>query len=185
MTSELPRYHEHDTDPFAGPIYILVNTGGGPDDVDLDFRDRDVVVALSLDHTTFHLLHMHNVRPDTVAAARAAVDDFLHQVKLADDRRGTVWPEREAHTMSEAYEDVHPELCDYIGEKTKELGLPFDWLHRGFSRDTMRNTFSQPRYRVRMCEDGAVELTTGTRGVPTRCKRGPAEVQADGWNYMF
>lgn len=184
MATELPPYHEHDTDPFAGPVHVLVNTGGGPDEVDLDFRDRDVVVRLSLDHTTVRVLHLQNVRADTVAEARAAVDDFLARVKLADDRRGNVWPGREAHTMSEAYEEVHPALCDYVEEKAKELGVPADWSHGGFSRDTMRNTFSQPRYRVRICEDGAVELTTGTRGVPTRCKRGPAEVKADGWNYM-
>lgn len=142
------------------------NPGGGPDEVDLDFHDRDVVLSLSLDHTTIRLLHLQNVRSDTVAAARAAVDDFLHQVKLADERRGTVWPGREAHTISEAYDEIHPALCDYVEEKAQERGLPFDWSHGGLSRDTFRKAFSQPIYRVRICEDGAVGLTTGGRGVP-------------------
>lgn len=177
MASEKPRYHENDTDPFSSPIHVLVNSADGPRDIDLDMRDRDVVFLHRADHTAIRLLHLQNVRPDTVAAARSAVDDFLNELKLADDHKGYVYPWRPARTMSEAWDEVHIGLCEYIEAKVEELGLHFEWMHGGFSRETMRNTFNQPRYQVRICEDGAEKLTTGTRGVPTRCKRIPPEVQ--------
>lgn len=57
-------------------------------------RDRDVVLAVKADGTTLLLLHLPNVRADTVTAARSAVDDFLNQLKSPDDRKGTAHSER-------------------------------------------------------------------------------------------
>lgn len=183
MASEKPRYHENDTDPFSSPTHILVNSADGPRLIDLDMRDRDVVFLHRADHTALRLLHLQNVRDDTIAAARSAVDDFLNELKLEDDRKGYVYPWRPARTMSEAWDEVHIGLCEYIEAKVEELGFKFvEWEHGGFSRETMRNTSNQPRYQVRICEDGAEELTTGTRGVPTRRKRIPPEAQESGSN---
>lgn len=180
MASEKPRYHENDTDPFSSPIHVLVNSDDGPREVDLDMRDRDVVFLHRADHTKLRLLHLQNVRDDTIAAARSAVDDFLNELKLEDDRKGYVYPWRPARTMSETWDEVHIGLCEYIEAKVEELGFRFEWEHRGFPRETLRNCFNQPTYKVRICEDGAEELTTGAHGVPLRCKRIPPEVQKGG-----
>lgn len=182
MSSENPRYHENDTDPFSSPIHVLVNSDDGPREVDLDMRDRDVVFLHRADHTKLRLLHLQNVREDTVAAARSAVDDFLNELKLADERKRYVYPWRPAHTMLEAYDEVHTGLRDYIEAKVEELGLEFEWREGEFSREMMRTCFNQLKYKVRICEDGAEELTTGTRGVPTRWKRIPPEAQESGNN---
>lgn len=49
-------------------------------------RDRDVVFLHRVGHTALRLLHLQNVRDDTIAAARRAVDDFLNELKLEDER---------------------------------------------------------------------------------------------------
>lgn len=177
MASENPRYHENDTDPFSSSTHVLFNSADGPREVDLDMRDRDVVFTHREDHTAIRLLHLQNVREDTVAAAQSAVDDFLNELKLSDERKSYVYPWRPARTMSEAWDEVHIGLCEYIEAKVEELGLDFNWAHGGFSRETMRNCFNQPIFKMRICEDGAEELTTGANGVRTRCKRSSPEVQ--------
>lgn len=109
-------YHENDTDPFVGPIHVLISTGGGPDEVDLDMCDRDVVSMVKADCTTLRLLHLQNVRADMVAVARTAFEDFLNELKLDDDRKGAA-PREVAHTMLDAYGEVHEGLRDHIEEK--------------------------------------------------------------------
>lgn len=177
MAAEHPPYQENDTDAFAGPTHVLHSGGDGPHEVDLDMRDCDVVLTITVDSTHSRLLHLQNVRAETVAAARSAVNESLNRLRSADDRNGAFHPERWAHTMLEAWDEVHTGLRDHIEARAEELGLRFKWEHGGFSRETMRNTFSQPRYKVRVCKYGAVELTTGTRGVPPKRLRVPPEVE--------
>lgn len=181
MTAEHPPYHENDTDPFTSPIHVLVGTGGGPDEVDLDMRDCDIVLTVKADGTTLRVLHLQDVHTDTVLAARSAVDDFLTELKSADGRNGDVHPERWAHTMLEAHDEVHEGMRDHIEARAEELSLPFKWQHGGVSRDTMRRTFSQPKFRVRVFNDGQVELATGTHGLrPTRVPVPPAVLRSVG-----
>lgn len=166
------RYSDNDTGPFAGPTHELLYGGPGPQEVDIDMRDRDVVVNVRVDGKTVRLLHLQNVREDTAAAARDAVDGFLNGLKAVDDRQGAR-PERVGHTMLEDFTQVHLDLRDHLKARADELGLRFDWSDGGFPRESFRRACSQPKYRVRFCEDGSIEQITGTRGVPYPVPRGP------------
>lgn len=172
MASADTRYSDNDTGPFAGPMHELVYGGPGPQEVDVDMRDRDVMFNVQVNSKTIRLLHLQNVRTDTVAAARSAIDTFLSQLKSTDDRE-EVHPERTAHTMLEDFDEVHLDLRDYLEERAEELGLRFKWQRGGFPRDTLRHARSQPKYHVRFCENGSVQRTTGSRGVPYPIPRGP------------
>ncbi|CAH0025847.1 unnamed protein product, partial [Clonostachys rhizophaga] len=48
-------------------------------------RDRDMLVCISLNKTTFRLLHLQNVREDTVETAHAAIERLLDELKVYDD----------------------------------------------------------------------------------------------------
>jgi hypothetical protein len=174
MASEDTRYSDNDTGPFAGPTHELVYGGPGPQEVDIDMRDRDVMLNVRVDGRTIRLLHLQNVREDTVVAARNAVDSFLDQLKAIDDREGA-HPERSGHTMLEDFTQVHLDLRDYIEARAEELGFRFDWERGGFPRESFRHACSQPKYLVRFCQDGSTEQITGTRGVPYPKPRGPTQ----------
>lgn len=165
MASEDTRYSDNDTGPFAGLTHELIHGGPGPQEVDIDMRDRDVMVNIWVDRKTVRLLHLQNVREDTTEAARSAVDGFLNQLKAADDREGAQ-PERAGHTMLESFTPVHSDLCDYLKTRAEEMGLRFKWEHGGFPRESFRRACSQPKYLVRFNEDGSLNRITGTRGVP-------------------
>lgn len=180
MASGDTRYSHNDTGPFAGPTHELVYGGPGPQEVDIDMRDRDVMLNVRVDRKTVRLLHLQNVREDTVVAARKAVDSFLNQLKAIDDREGT-HRERYGHTMLEDFTQVHLDLRDCIEAKAEELGLRFDWQRGGFPRESFRRACSQPKYLVRFCEDGSIEQITGSRGVPYPKPRGlPQGGESDG-----
>lgn len=181
MASEDTTYSDNDTGPFAGPTHELIFGGPGPQEVDVDMRDTDVMVNVWVDRNTVRLLHLQNVREDTIDAARKAVDSFLDQLKAVDDREGT-HPERAGHTMLEDFTQAHSDLRDYLEKRADELGLRFKWSHGGFPRQALRPALSQPRYYVRLCEDGDLETRTGSRGLPYPVPRGHAQSRDDSNN---
>lgn len=93
-------------DPFASLIHVLIPNGVGPHEVDLDMRDHYVVLKHRIDNTAIRVLHLQNVRDDTVAMTRTTVDDFRNELKLTDGHNGAVHPEMSAHTMLDAYDEV-------------------------------------------------------------------------------
>lgn len=171
------RYSDNDTGPFAATTHELHGSGPGPREVDLDMRDTDVVLNVFVDRGTVRLLHLQNVRDDTAAAARAAADAFLGDLRAADDDRhsrgGAPHPSRKAHTMLESFTQAHEDLRDHIEDRAEKLGLSFRWGGGGFPRQALRPAASQPKYLVRFCDDSTIEQITGSRGVPYPKPRGP------------
>lgn len=94
-------------DPFASLIYVLTSNGVGPQEIDLDMRDRDKVLThRRVGTAAIRVLHLQDVRDDTVETTRNAVGDFFSELWLADDHKGAIHPERSAHTMLDAYDEV-------------------------------------------------------------------------------
>lgn len=178
------RYSDNDTGPFAATTHELHGSGPGPREVDLDMRDTDVVLNVFVDRGTVRLLHLQNVRDDTAAAARAAADAFLGDLKAADDdrhRRGGVpHPDRSGHTMLESFTGAHSDLRGYVEAQAGKLGLSLRWSGGGFPRESFRRACSQPKYLVRFCDDGSVDRITGSRGVPYPKPRGPRPGEGNG-----
>lgn len=185
MADEDTRYSDNDTGPFAATTHELSGSGPGPREVDLDMRDTDVVLDLWVGSGTVRLLHLQNVRDDTAAAARAAVDVFLEGLKATDDDRhrceGVPHPaRRNGSTMIESFTEAHSDLRDYIEARAEGLGLNVSWGRGGYPRRAMRPACSQPRYSVRFCDDMTVETRTGSRGVTYPKPRGPRPGEGNG-----
>lgn len=78
-------------DPFASLKYVLTSNGVGPHELDLDIRDRDVVLKhRRVGTAAIRVLHLRNVRDDTVETTRNAVDDFFNELWVADDHKGAI-----------------------------------------------------------------------------------------------
>lgn len=162
LAASRPRHNDMDDGPFASQTHVLNHGGPGPRSVDVDPRDRDVVINIRETLDAVRLLHLQNVRADTLAAAERALDEYLDTVAPAAPDADP----RPAHTMVERWDEVHLGLRDRLEKSADERGLGLDWEHDAFPRDSFRETCSQPRYLVRFCDDGTVERTVGTRGVP-------------------
>ncbi|KZV83010.1 hypothetical protein EXIGLDRAFT_729046 [Exidia glandulosa HHB12029] len=159
LAASRPRHNDMDDGPFASQVHVLQRDGPGPRRVDVDPRDRDVVINIKERPDTVRVLHLQNVRADTLHAAERALDEFLAAVPHG----GT---SRTAHTMVERNDEVHLGLRDRLEARAEELGLDLDWDHDAFPRDSLRRSCSQPRYLLCFCDDGTLERTVGTRGVP-------------------
>ncbi|KAF5009867.1 hypothetical protein FDECE_3940 [Fusarium decemcellulare] len=106
MAAERPR--RDDTGPFASLTYQLVFGGPGPQEHDFRMRDRDVTLVVEAGRRTLRLLHLQNVRTDTIAEARAAVDDFLEQLDATDH------PKRIERTVFENFDKVRQGLRNVV-----------------------------------------------------------------------
>ncbi|KAJ3522063.1 hypothetical protein NM208_g13018 [Fusarium decemcellulare] len=106
MAANRPRYD--DTGPFASLTHQLVCGGPGPQEHDFRMRDTDVTLVVEADSRTLRLLHLQNVRTDTIAEARAAVDDFLDQLDATDH------PKRIERTVFENFDKVRQGLRNIV-----------------------------------------------------------------------
>ncbi|CAG9970378.1 unnamed protein product [Clonostachys byssicola] len=101
-----------------------------------------------------------------VAAAHAACQDFLKQLKLIKDpdedidessKGKSSMPrkrKREAHTMAEGSDKYHQQVCTYMEEQAKGRGLIFKWYEGSYPRDPFRRSGSRIRYDVYFREGG-------------------------------
>lgn len=169
LAASRPELNDSDTGPFASQTIDFRRDGPGPRELELDPQDRDIIVSIRVADDTSRLLHLANVRTDTVNEARRAVDEFLDTIEALpkysdrDDGEKEPVPKRKAHTMIEDFDDVHSGVRDYLVAGARQRGLQISWDHGGFPRETFRETFNQPRYGVSWREDGALLTKTGTR----------------------
>ncbi|CAG9972460.1 unnamed protein product [Clonostachys byssicola] len=101
-----PYYHDNDVGPFSSVTYSLTPDGPGLHELDLKLRDRDVVLMIEGDDEdkTVRILHLYNVREDTLAEAKTAVDGLLGQVKPLGGGDNT------GHTVFRMFDKVFYEI---------------------------------------------------------------------------
>ncbi|CAI6099828.1 unnamed protein product [Clonostachys chloroleuca] len=78
---------DNDQGPFKSSSYTLVFGGPGRKSVRIDTGDRDIITCVSADETATRLLHLRNVRDDTVEEAKAAITQLLDELKSQDESR--------------------------------------------------------------------------------------------------
>ncbi|VUC33289.1 unnamed protein product [Clonostachys rosea] len=101
-----PSYHDNDVGPFSSVTYSLVPGGPGPQELDLKLRDGDVLLMVEGDDDddAVRILHLLNVREDTLAEAEVAVDGLLGQLKpLGSDNK-------DGHTVFKMFDKVFREI---------------------------------------------------------------------------
>lgn len=108
------RPRHDDTGPFAGLTYKLIHGGPGPQNHDFHMRDRDVTLVVEGTSSTLCLLHLQNVRVDTVVTAQAAVDDFLDQLEPTA-------PKRPEQTVFQNFDKVRQGLRKYVATARVEV----------------------------------------------------------------
>ncbi|VUC22057.1 unnamed protein product [Clonostachys rosea] len=108
------RPHPNDVGPFSSVTYSLARDGPDPQELNLKMCDRDMALSVEADKDHMLVLHLQNVRQDTFAEAKAAVDNFLGQMEpLADgDGPGGTVFERFREVYREMVQDVHLMLGD-------------------------------------------------------------------------
>ncbi|CAH0040261.1 unnamed protein product [Clonostachys rhizophaga] len=152
------RPHPNGIDVFASATYSLARDGRDSRDADLKMNDRDMLLNIELDKDHTCVLHLQNLRENTLAEAKIAADKFLDQHKPLGGPQSTVYhrfdkiyKEMEYHippvladvedfqeTMSEVgdSESIYPKL--YMGEEKDQGFDPVaeliyasnDFLHR-------------------------------------------------------
>lgn len=129
MTAERPRYD--DDGLFASLTHEVRHGGPGPQEHDFHMRDRDVTLVIETTRRSLRLLHLQNVRADTIAAARTAVDCFLDQLEP------TGYPKRAEHTVFKNFDKVRQELRDYVRTAradVEELNDQLEWVDDAFPK---------------------------------------------------
>ncbi|KAG8158318.1 hypothetical protein KVR01_012079 [Diaporthe batatas] len=79
---------DNHTGPCGAPTHEPIRGGPGPQEADSEMRDHDVMVTVWVDRKAVRLLHLIDVREETVEAGHIAADGFLGQLKAVDDREG-------------------------------------------------------------------------------------------------
>ncbi|CAH0057667.1 unnamed protein product [Clonostachys solani] len=129
MAAEHPRHD--DTGPFASLTQELAYNGSGPQEHDFRMHDTDVVLMVEGASRNLHLLHLQNVRADTVSGAKAAVDDFLRYLEP------TAQSKRVEKTVFRNFSKVRQELQKYVTaaqDEVKELRDHLDWVDDTFPK---------------------------------------------------
>ncbi|CAH0058141.1 unnamed protein product [Clonostachys solani] len=105
------RPHPNDVGPFASATHAAAHGNGGadPDSVDVEIQDRDVLLAIEDDKHHVRILHLQNVREDTLPAAKTAADTFLDQIKPLDS------DQQPAGTVFQMFDIVYKDMSHHLG----------------------------------------------------------------------
>ncbi|CAI6089709.1 unnamed protein product [Clonostachys chloroleuca] len=115
----LRTYRADDVGPFAVLKHTIVYGSSGLQKVDLDIHDTDVVFDYFLGSQTLKILHLQNVRAETLEMAQSAVEEFLAELR-AIDKSNNESPRRRGHIYAEIFDTAHGDLANYIRAHTKE-----------------------------------------------------------------
>ncbi|VUC35412.1 unnamed protein product [Clonostachys rosea] len=129
MAAERPRHD--DSGPFASLTNELVYGGPGPQEHDFHMRDTDVVLVIEGASHNLHLLHLQNVRTDTVSAAKAAVDEFLGHLEPTSQSK------RVEKTVFQNFGKVRQELHKYVVNaraEVEDLRDQLEWVDESFPK---------------------------------------------------
>ncbi|CAI6094801.1 unnamed protein product [Clonostachys chloroleuca] len=129
MAADRPRHD--DTGPFASLTQELSYGGSGPQEHNFRMHDTDVVLMVEGASHNLHLLHLQNVRADTVSATKAAVDDFLGHLEP------TAQNKRVEKTVFQNFSKIHQELSRYVASaqaEVEDLRDQLEWVDDTFPR---------------------------------------------------
>uniref|UniRef100_A0A8H7TVT8 Uncharacterized protein n=1 Tax=Bionectria ochroleuca TaxID=29856 RepID=A0A8H7TVT8_BIOOC len=160
-------YRADDIGPFAILKHTIVYGGPGPQKVDLDIHDTDVVFDYFLSTHTLKILHLQNVRADTLAMAQSAVEDFLNELRSID-KSSNKSPRRRGDIYAEIFDTAHGDLANYIRAQTKEHGPRFKWYGGTFPRVRLRNSFNKPNLVLGFDDEGRFDRLIGSHTVKPR-----------------
>ncbi|CAI6092000.1 unnamed protein product [Clonostachys chloroleuca] len=153
-----PYFHDNDVGPFSSVTYSLTPDGPGLHELDLKLRDRDVVLMVEGDDDdkTVRILHLYNVREDTLAEAKTAVDGLLGQVKPLSGGDNT------GHTVFKMFDKVFYEIKSPVAcllEDANDLELKLekmdedDMAHPKRAVDTTSELFNPVAELQAACRD--------------------------------
>ncbi|CAH0049031.1 unnamed protein product [Clonostachys solani] len=153
-----PPYHDNDVGPFSSVTYSLAPNGPGLQELDLKLRDRDVVLMVEGDDddNTVRILHLLNVREDTLAEAKTAVDGLLGQLRPLGGGDNT------GHTVFEMFDKVFSEIASPVAclvEDTNDFELKLrdidedDLVYPKREADTISELFNPVAELQAACRD--------------------------------
>jgi hypothetical protein len=158
---------ENDVRPFMSYTYVMVKGGHGPQKLDLDVRDTDMVLQIQPKDGVCRLLHLYHVRQETSLAAKAAIENFLDHFKSIDDnKRGRLddGRRREFSMMCGSFDPVHQELLESTKAEIDERRLRCRWEPGGWPRAIYRDCGQQVGYVVSF-KRGRLDVKNWNRGI--------------------
>lgn len=157
------RYQYNDIGPFKSILHTLVLSGPGKKKVKIDMRDCDIMIGANLDESTVRLLHLRNVREDTVTEAKTAIQQLLDELKARDDSTGSPLTRSGCIDREHVDDEVHEGVRKFLYTQAEERGLDFDWDESGYSRWGLRSCGDQTYFTCRWRKTGYWETGGGTR----------------------
>ncbi|CAG9998160.1 unnamed protein product [Clonostachys byssicola] len=160
-------YRADDVGPFVALKHTIVYGDSGPQKVDLDIHDTDVVFDYFLGSQTLKILHLQNVRAATLTMAQSAVEDFLDELR-AIDKSNDKSPRRRGDIYVENFDTAHGDLANYIRAQTKEHGPRFKWYGGTFPRESLRRSLNKPNLVLGFDNEGRFDRIYGSHTVTPR-----------------
>ncbi|KAK7218882.1 hypothetical protein V2G26_006885 [Clonostachys chloroleuca] len=153
--------------PFAVLKHTIVYGSSGLQKVDLDIHDTDVVFDYFLGSQTLKILHLQNVRAETLEMAQSAVEEFLAELR-AIDKSNNESPRGRGDIYAEIFDTAHGDLANYIRAQTKEHCPRFKWYGGTFPRVRLRNSFSKPNLVLGFDDEPRFDRFFGSHTVTPR-----------------
>ncbi|CAG9982453.1 unnamed protein product [Clonostachys byssicola] len=154
---------DNDEGPFKSSSYTLIFRGSGRKSVRVDTGDRDIILCVSADETATRLLHLQNVRNDTVDEAKAAIAQLLDELKSQDVSRNERHLRPGYLKVEHVIDDSHEAVRQFLFTEAKKRSLGITWDEGGYSRSTLRRLYYQLWFKVRVLSDGSWMTDSGTR----------------------
>ncbi|CAI6090134.1 unnamed protein product [Clonostachys chloroleuca] len=167
LDSQPPWFMENDVRPFMSYTYVMVKGSHGPQKLDLDVRDTDMVLQIQPKDGVCRLLHLYHVRQETSLAAKAAIEGFLdHFESIDDNKRGRLdnGRRRMFSMMCESFDPVHQELLESTKAEIDQRRLRCRWGPGGWPRAMYRECGNQVGYVVSFKPCG-LDVDNWNRGV--------------------
>lgn len=167
------RYHKNDFGPFSTSHMLVLDVPSQPK-IKLNVCDRDIVLCVAVNKLTIHLLHLRNVRDDTVYMAWGAIQKFLKELKALNHASDKGWGFIVLHV--DEVHDVHEDIRQLILAEAKKCGFLYHWSGTAYLRPKLRESNEQIYFTLRW-RDGKLEANLrkcrwldGPSSLPTKPK---------------
>ncbi|CAI6090992.1 unnamed protein product [Clonostachys chloroleuca] len=147
------RYHKNDFGPFSTSHMLVLDVPSQPK-IKLNVCDRDIVLCVAVNKLTIHLLHLRNVRDDTVYMAWGAIQKFLKELKALNHASDKGWGFIVLHV--DEVHDVHEDIRQLILAEAKKCGFLYHWSGTAYLRPKLRESNEQIYFTLRW-RDGKLE----------------------------
>lgn len=154
---------DNDQGPFKSSSYTLVFGGPGRKSVRVDTGDRDIIICVSADETATRLLHLQNVRDDTVEEAKVAITQLLDELKSQDESRDERHLRPGYLKVEHGIDESHEHVRQFLFAEAKKRRLGITWDEGGYSRLMLRRLYYQLWFKIRVLSDGSWMTDSGTR----------------------